>query len=110
MTEPAVVIERLSPRQGKVLRYLCSTKQQPVTPDRTIRTIEWSDLPKTDLQARKALDVLRRFGLVKRVDKNTYEPTEVGREVVAIADKEKRWQEAPPPAVTNKVARHRSSY
>lgn len=102
MTDPAVVIERLSPRQGKVLRYLCSTRQQPVTPDRTIRTIEWSDLPKTDLQARKTLDVLRRFGLAKRVAKNSYEPTDAGREVVALADKEGRWKEAPPPEKTNK--------
>jgi hypothetical protein len=104
------VIDRLSPRQGKVLRYLCSTHQQPVTPDRTIRTIEWSDLPKTVLQARKALEVLRRYKLVEKVGKNAYSPTEAGREMVRVADEEKRWQEAPPPKVTNKVARHRSSY
>jgi hypothetical protein len=104
------VIERLSPRQGKVLRYLCSTRQQPVTPDRCIRLIEWSDLPKTVLQARKALDILRRYGLVEKVDKNAFSPTDAGREMIKVADKEKRWQEAPPPEVTNKVARHRSSY
>jgi len=72
------VIDRLSPRQGKVLRYMCSTHQQPVTPDRTIRTIEWSDLPKTVLQARKALEVLRRYKLVEKVGKNAYSPTEAG--------------------------------
>jgi hypothetical protein len=104
------VIDRLSPRQGKVLRYLCSTKQQPVTPDRTIRTIEWSDLPKTVLQGRKALEVLRRYKLVEKIGKNAYSPTEAGREMIKVADAENRWQEAPPPAVTNKVARHRSSY
>jgi DNA-binding winged helix-turn-helix (wHTH) protein len=106
----SAVIDRLSPRQGKVLRYLCSTRQQPVTPDRTIRTIEWSDLPKTVLQARKALEVLRRFGLVEKVGKNGYSPTDAGREMIVVADKEKRWQEAPPPEVVNRVARHRSSY
>ena len=106
----AAVIDRLSPRQGKVLRYLCSTKQQPVTPDRTIRTIEWSDLPKTVIQARSALEVLRKYRLVEKVGKNAYSPTDAGREMVKVADEEKRWQEAPAPAVTNKVARHRSSY
>jgi hypothetical protein len=106
----AAVIDRLSPRQGKVLRYMCSTRQQPVTPDRTIRTIEWSDLPKTVLQGRKALEVLRRFGLVEKVGKNEYTPTDAGRAMIAVADEEKRWQEAPPPAVTNKHAKNRSSY
>ena len=96
------MIERLSPRQGKVLRYVVSTRDQPVSPIKCVNTMEWSDLPKTDMQARKALDVLRRFGLVKRVGNSEYEPTEAGREVVAYANKEKLWRQPPPPNVTNK--------
>jgi hypothetical protein len=103
----AAVIDRLSPRQGKVLRYMCSTRQQPVTPDRTIRTIEWSDLPKTVLQARKALEVLRRFKLVEKVGKNAYAPTDAGRAMIVVADKEGRWKDAPPPQVTNVHMQHR---
>jgi len=100
MTKPTV-IERLSPRQGKVLRIVAMTAVQPVTVDRCVHPMPWSDLPKTDMQARKALDVLRRFGLVERVDKNTYTATEAGRAVIVHANKEKLWQTPPPPDKTN---------
>jgi hypothetical protein len=72
-----------------------------VTVGRCVIETPWSDLPKTDMQARKALDALRRHGLVERVDKNTYTATEAGKEVIAIATKEKLWQTPPPPAQTN---------
>ena len=101
MAAPAV-IERLSPRQGKILRYMAGTRIQPVHPESLVTLIEWSDLPHTDLQARKALSVLCRYGLAKKLDKNAYEVTDAGREVVAYADEQKMWQQPPPPEVTNK--------
>ena len=101
MATPAV-IERLTPRQGKMLRYIVSTHDQPVSPSRFVVKIKWSDLPHSDMQARKELSVLRRYGLVKRIDKDAFEPTEQGREILAIADKEGRWRQPPPPKKTNK--------
>jgi hypothetical protein len=101
MSRPAV-LDKLSARQGKVLRYVCSTRDLPVTPARCIVGIEWSDLPHTDLQARKALDVLRRYGLISRTGKSQYEPTAEGKEAIKHADKEDLWRQAPPPKVTNK--------
>ena len=101
MVTPAV-IERLTPRQGKVLRYVVSTHDQPVSPSRCVITTKWSDLPHSDMQARKTLSELRRHGLVKRLDKDAYEPTDQGREVIAYANKEKLWQQPPPPKKTNK--------
>ena len=92
----------LTPRQGKVLRYVVSTRTQPVAPSSCIAEIEWSDLPKTDMQARKALDVLRKHGLIERVGKNAYVPTDAGREALALANKEGLWRQAPPPSKTNR--------
>lgn len=100
MNVPAV-IERLSPRQGKVLRYIVSTKEQPVHPGRCVVKTKWSDLPHSDMQARKTLSVLRRYGLVKRIDKDAFEPTDAGREALAYADKEGLWRQPPPPKKTN---------
>ena len=96
------VIEAMTPRQGKVLRYVVSTKDQPVAPSKCVVKIKWSDLPHSDMQARKALSELRRMGFVKRIDKDAFEPTDVGREVIAIADKEGLWRQPPPPKKTNK--------
>src|SRR3954453_15553594 len=101
MSRPAV-LDRLSPRQAKVLRYVVSTRTQPVTPSRCVVTIEWSDLPKTEVQARKTLFVLCKFRLLERVGKHEYAATELGREVIQYADKEGLWRQPPPPSKTNK--------
>jgi hypothetical protein len=101
VTKPPV-IDRLSARQAKVLRYVVSTRDQPVTPERCVVMIEWSDLPKTVVQARKTLFMLRKYRLVDQVGKHEYTATPAGKEVVAYADKEKLWRQAPPPEKTNK--------
>ena len=101
MTDWAVV-ERMTPRQGKVLRYVVSTVTLPVAPSKCVVKIKWSDLPHSDMQARKTLSELRRMGFVKRIDKDAFEPTDAGREAIAIADKEGLWRQAPPPKKTNK--------
>jgi hypothetical protein len=101
MTAPAV-IEKMTPRQGKILRYVVSTRDQPVSPLRCVVKIKWSDLPHSDMQARKEFSILRRYGLVKRIDKDAFEPTDQGRAVMAYADKEGLWRQAPPPKKTNK--------
>jgi Fe2+ or Zn2+ uptake regulation protein len=102
MERPAE-IDKLTPRQAKVLRYIVSSSNQPVTPDRVVIQIQWSDLPHTDLQARKALDVLRRLKLVERVDKSTYTATRAGQEVIKYANKEGLWRKSPPLRKTNKL-------
>ena len=96
------MMESMSPRQGKVLRYVVVTPDQPVTPDRCVVKTEWSDLPHTVTQARKALSDLVMKGLVERVDKGQYTATDSGKEVIKIADKDHWWQAAPDPSVTNK--------
>ena len=95
-------IEQLTARQGKMLRYIVSTRDQPVSPSRCVVQIKWSDLPHSDMQARKELSVLRRLGLVERIDKDAFVPTDQGRVVIAYADKEGLWRQAPPPKKTNK--------
>ena len=94
--------EEMTPRQGKVLRYLVSTKDQPVAPSRCVVKIKWSDLPHSDMQSRKTLSELRRMGYVNRIDKDAFEPTDAGRKLIAMADKEGLWRQAPPPKKTNK--------
>ena len=96
------VVENLSARQGKVLRYVASTRTQPVTPEMCIVQIEWSDLPHTVVEARKALFMLKKHKLVEQVGKHQYTATDAGKEAVAHADKEKLWRQAPPPEKTNK--------
>jgi len=96
------IVGKLTPRQGKVLRYVVSTTDQPVAPSRCVVQTKWSDLPHSDMQARKALSELRRLGLVNRIDKDAFEPTDAGREVIAHANKENLWQQPPPPKKTNK--------
>jgi hypothetical protein len=101
VTKPAV-IERLSARQAKVLRYVVSTRDQPVTPERCVVQIEWSDLPQTVVQARKTLFILKKYRLVEQVDKHQYTATPAGKEAIAYADKQNLWRQAPPPSKTNK--------
>lgn len=98
---PAALVKEMTPRQGKVLRYVVSTTDQPVAPNRCVVKTKWSDLPHSDMQARKALSELRRMKLVNRIDKDAYEPTDAGREVIAYANKEHVWQQPPPPKKTN---------
>jgi hypothetical protein len=99
--KPADVMEEMTPRQGKVLRYVVSTKDQPVAPSRCVVKTKWSDLPHSDMQARKTLSELRRLGLVKRIDKDAFEPTGAGRDLIAYANKKGLWQQPPPPEKTN---------
>ena len=85
-----------------MLRYVVSTRTQPVTPEWLVVSIEWSDLPQTEVEARKTLFMLKKHKLVEQVDKHQYTATDAGREAVAYADKEKLWRQAPPPEKTNK--------
>lgn len=101
----AALIERLSARQAKVLRYLATTRQQPVAAQRVIVKTVWSDLPQTYTQALRALAVLHRHKLVERVDKQQYTITEAGQEAVKYMNEAKLFQAAPLPAVTNPTKR-----
>lgn len=87
----------LSPREGKVLRFVVSNHTPPTTPERCIVSIEWSDLPKTLLQARATLEKLRANGLAERNDKRGYTATAEGRRLIAEASKQKLWQDPPIP-------------
>lgn len=104
MTKP----EELSPRQGKVLRYLCSKYRngEQVKPDRLVNRIAWSDLPHTFMSAQATLERLAEFGLVVRSD-DGYIATKAGIALMKEADKAKLWRSPPPPSVTN-IFRNRS--
>lgn len=101
MTKPAV-IDELTARDAKVLRFVVArSKTEPVAPAMCCNEISWSDLPKTDMQARKTLGRLLRHGLVERLDKNAYSGTDAGRAVVKYIDAEGLWRTPPPREVTN---------
>jgi len=82
----------LTPREGKVLRYVISTYTLPVVPARLVNSIEWSDLPHDQLQARAALEKLRKLGLVKRQGSG-YVATGDGATLIRGANKEGIWQD-----------------
>lgn len=97
----------LTPRQGKVLRYVVSHNklfQQRVTADMCIVTIPWTDLPRTKTQAAATISALRKRGLVEQ-DSDGYKPTEAGVKLIAAADKKGLWNKPPPRSKTN-VRRH----
>ena len=94
--------DRLSAREVKVLRFVVSrSKTEPVSPGMCVVETPWSDLPKTDMQARKALGRLLKFGFVGRKEKNAYVGTDAGLTVVQYANAEGLWRKPPPPSVTN---------
>lgn len=99
--------ERLSPRAGKVLRYVAARTKSgnpPVKPDDCTNRIKWSDLPHTHLQAVSTLSGLAKRGLVEKV-KQGYSATAAGIELIALADKKGLWRSPPPPSVTNRRRR-----
>lgn len=96
--------ERLSPRAGKVLRFVVARTKSgnaPVEPDSCTNRIKWSDLPHTHLQAVSTLSGLSKRGLVEKV-KQGYSATAAGIELIALADKRGMWRDPPPPKVTNR--------
>ena len=101
--------DELSPRQGKVLRYVCDKTKGgvPVTADMTIVKIQWSDLPHTVIQAQATLRRLAKFGLAERSG-DGYRATKAGQTLIKEADASKMWRTPPPPAVTNIFMRNRS--
>lgn len=104
---PAVIHE-LSVRDGKVLRFVVSrSKVESVAPIQCCTKIPWSDLPHTDMQARRTLARLVRHGLVERLDKNAYTGTDAGRAVMKYANEQGLWRKAPPAAETNIFFHHR---
>lgn len=99
-TNEAKLIKKLSPREGKVLRYVCSYtpnsvnydgKQPNVVPGMCVVSTEWSDLPHTMLQARAALKKLEALKLVKK-DGEGYTPTSEGHAVIKTANKQGIWR------------------
>lgn len=99
--------DELSPRQGKVLRYLTDKTKQGavVTPQMTVVKIAWSDLPHTVIQARTVLRRLVKSGLAEN-NGDDFRATEAGLALIKEADAAKLWRKPPPPEVTN-VFRHR---
>lgn len=92
----------LTPREGKVLRYVCSytpkshhrTHAQNVEPDMCVikDNPTWSsNLPNNTWEAKQTLERLRSLKLVKRAGEG-YEPTKAGRAVVLSANGKGLWQ------------------
>lgn len=87
----AVTTNDLTAREGKVLRYVVSHDYEPVVQSMCLCQIEWSDLPKTLLQAKRTLENLRRHGLVKRVGAG-YAATKQGISLIRYANKNGIWR------------------
>lgn len=96
----------LSPREGKVLRYVDSFSQRmdaPVFPNMVISGRDWSDLPHTILQAKRTLEKLDEVGMVSRDEKDRkgFRVTPAGIALILSANAQKLWQTPPPPHITN---------
>lgn len=93
----------LTPRQGKVLRYIVSHNKlfsEEVTPEMCVVTIKWSDLPQSKTMAASTISALRKLKLIERGNKG-YKPTEAGKKLTAAADKKDMWNKPPSPKITN---------
>jgi hypothetical protein len=92
-----VAYKDLTPREGKLLRYVCTYTPGRLGPNVTTEMaaipsapIFNSDLPRTQAQARIAFGRLAKLGLIERVGKG-YEPTEEGKAVEKAATKAGIW-------------------
>jgi hypothetical protein len=92
MSKVAQIARDLQLAEGKVLRYTVSTVTQPVEWSKVVNHIEWSDLPHSALEAKATFEGLSLLGLVKRVNQRDYTFTELGKKVVAYADKHGLWR------------------
>ena len=81
------IASKLSNRQGACLRYVTSTPDQPVDPNRLIAKIEWSVLPHSYLEAKTTLEALRAAKLVNKKSSRGFTPTELGDKVIVYANK-----------------------
>jgi hypothetical protein len=94
-----VSTDDLTPREGKVLRYVCTYtpgsyvegRQERVEPSMCVVATPWSNLPRTLLQARSTLEKLRKLKLVKK-EAGGYAPTAAGQAVVKSANDQGIWQ------------------
>ena len=87
----SVALTELTPREGKVLRYIVSRGADPVLPARVINSIDWSDLPHTLLQALVTFRKLRALGLVEPAGKG-YVALPAGRQLIATANQQGFWR------------------
>jgi hypothetical protein len=96
--------EDLTPREGKVLRFLVGRKRKGDTQTATDECIverAWSDLPHNHAQAVQTVSSLKAKGLLVNVSKGHYTPTEAGVRLMEKAEKANLWLTSPPPSVTN---------
>lgn len=99
------IVKEMSPREGKILRYLLSTSQSPVAPERVVVTgPPWTDLPFTMMEANISFGKLVKLKLANRTD-GEYEATKLAEEVMSYANKLGMWKTPPSPAVTNNQRR-----
>jgi hypothetical protein len=96
----------LTPRQGKVLRFIVSHtklyKGSAITPEMCIVLTTWSDLPHNKTQAVSTISALAKRGLIVRsTTQQGYVPTDAGIKLMAAADKKGMWNAPPSPAKTN---------
>ena len=95
------LIAKMTPRQGKVLRFVVSTTEQPVGLSRVVNHIDWSDLPHSVLEAKATFEALVKFKLVRRVGgKEGFTSTQLGQDLIEQARVQRLWMQAPPPSVT----------
>lgn len=105
MRKPAV-IEKVGETQGRCLRYVVHSQDQPVMASRLVSHVEWSWLPQSLLEAKAALEKLTKLGLVRKLGKG-YTHTDAGIKVCKYADDINMWQTtrfAPPKAPAYKPA------
>lgn len=100
--KPISIINKLTPQQGKVLRYIVDRGSDPTGPLQTINKISWSDIPHSLLESKKCFNDLVNFGLIAKKGKK-YVATKLGNSVIAKANNKKLWQTPPSPHIINKL-------
>lgn len=87
------IAKQLTITEGVVLRYLHTTTDLPLNPERVINKIEWSPIPKTYMEAKKTLERLTELYLARYPeDDNGYMPTDRGNAVMLYADQQGMWR------------------
>ena len=83
----AGLAEGLEHGDGACLRYIVSTRDQPVEPTRLTNSIEWSPLPHSYTEARRVLSKLEDMGLIEKKTQKGFSPIELGNQVIVYANK-----------------------
>ncbi len=101
----SALAHQLTLSEGKCLRYIVSTLNQPVDPNRVTNKIAWSDLPHSYLQAKLVFSGLELLKLISKQTQRGYTFTTLGKQVVEYANSNGMWRQPPQTKLTQPTRR-----